>query len=86
MYLPDHVTIGQPFVKDETVTVIVRGNQILMFNQNDFEPIPQIVFLLSKKNKISCNETKIVPPGHMGHIEMYIEDSFDISIHFQQEQ
>ncbi|KAJ8912698.1 hypothetical protein NQ315_012252 [Exocentrus adspersus] len=73
LVVPDHVQevpviIGQPFINDETVTVVVRGNQIRLFQVQQNMGINEAPL---KKINLYTHESFIIPSNHVGHISVY---------------
>lgn len=61
------VIVGQPFLNNENVTVVLRGNQIRLYHQNDATS-NQIDKLILQKVNLRAKETTVIPPNFMGHI------------------
>ncbi|CAH2016886.1 unnamed protein product, partial [Acanthoscelides obtectus] len=68
------VIVGQPFVNNESVTVVVRGNQIRLYDQNLIK-IGTLDEFLSKKVELVSAETTVIPPNYMGHIVIKQDES-----------
>lgn len=89
LVVPDHVQqvpiiVGQPFVNNESVTVVLRGKQLQLFN-HDKMALPEIDELLSRKVNLYVQDTTIIPPNHVGHIIVQCnEDVNDVFIDSQQ--
>ena len=82
LVVPNHVQqvpmiIGQPFINNKNVTVIVKGDQIRLYNHlNNAE---------SRKLKLCVENTTVIPPNYVGHITISGEsNSGDVFVDFQQ--
>ncbi|CAH2015473.1 unnamed protein product [Acanthoscelides obtectus] len=77
------VIVGQPFVNNESVTVVVRGNQIRLYDQN-LNKIGTLDEFLSKKVELVSAETTVIPPNYMGHIVIKQDESVrDVLVNLQ---
>ena len=63
------VIVGQPFLNNDNVTVLVRGHQVRLFNQNNVN-ITNIDDFLSQKVSLYVEETTVIPPNFVGHITL----------------
>lgn len=68
------VIVGQPFVNNDNILVVIHGTQVRLFNKN--EPImSHINELLPKKIKLFARETSIIPSHHIGHIAVFSDEN-----------
>ena len=74
---------GQPFVNNESVIVVVKSNQVQLFNKH-VEKFSQINELLVKNRatriELRVEETVVIPPNHVGFISVCHEGVGDVFI------
>lgn len=75
--------IGQPSINHPNVTIVVRKEQVRLFN-SDREPLNNIDNLPSRKITLWAKETTVIPPHHIEHILVSAaEDCDDVFIDLQ---
>lgn len=64
------IIIGQPFINNDNVVMVVRGGQVRLFHKNDLE-FSAFNTLPSRKVTLCARETMVIPPHHIGHVSVY---------------
>lgn len=69
------IIVGQPFINNKNVTVLIQGDQIRLFsNEKTFSHLNNFA---NKKVSLYAAETAIIPSYHIGHIAVYGDDNID---------
>lgn len=80
LVVPDNVQqvsviVGQPFINNENVVVVVRGDQVRLFNNHNTSL--ENVDKLPRKINLCAVDTTVIPPNHIGHISVFSDESVD---------
>nr|CAH7731186.1 unnamed protein product [Callosobruchus chinensis] len=78
------VIIGQPFINQANVALVIKDDQIRIFN-SDIRQLPEIDQLPPSKIKMIVSHDVTIPPNHIGHIQFITDQEFnrDLFVDFQ---
>ncbi|VEN53548.1 unnamed protein product [Callosobruchus maculatus] len=78
------VIIGQPFINQANVALVIKDDQIRIFN-SDILQLPEIDKLPPSKIKMIVSHDVTIPPNHIGHIQFTTDQEFngDLFVDFQ---
>lgn len=62
------VTVGQPFINNEKISVLIQGDQVRLFN--NLTQLDYVPDLPPRKVNLWAKETAVIPPNNIEHIEV----------------
>ncbi|KAJ8950969.1 hypothetical protein NQ318_006353 [Aromia moschata] len=78
------VMIGQPFINQTNVVLVVKDDQIRLFS-SDILDLPQVDQLPPTKIKMMVTKDIVIPPHHIGHVKFNSVEQYegDLFVDFQ---